>query len=307
MATGPASPRQRTEWTSRLPSQIESTDMTRETQTSPADGGQKIVLVTGASSGIGKTCAEYLAGRGMTVYGASRSLQNSDMGAYHTLRMDVTDDASVRHGVQQILGRHGRIDVVINCAGYGIAGAVEETDPQEAIAQFNTNFFGVHRVCRAVVPIMRQSRSGVIINVSSLAGLLAVPFQAFYSASKFAMEGMTEALRMEVRPFGIRVALIEPGDFKSEFPANRVSTVDSLKSGVYRELLERCVGVMREEEKNGKAPVPVARLAERIIHDPSPRLRYTVGPFGERLGPKLKSILPYRIYEYLFMKHYKLA
>jgi len=281
--------------------------MTRETQTSPADGGQKIVLVTGASSGIGKTCAEYLAGRGMTVYGASRSLQNSDMGAYHTLRMDVTDDASVRHGVQQILGRHGRIDVVINCAGYGIAGAVEETDPQEAIAQFNTNFFGVHRVCRAVVPIMRQSRSGVIINVSSLAGLLAVPFQAFYSASKFAMEGMTEALRMEVRPFGIRVALIEPGDFKSEFPANRVSTVDSLKSGVYRELLERCVGVMREEEKNGKAPVPVARLAERIIHDPSPRLRYTVGPFGERLGPKLKSILPYRIYEYLFMKHYKLA
>jgi NAD(P)-dependent dehydrogenase (short-subunit alcohol dehydrogenase family) len=281
--------------------------MTRETQTSPANSGGKVVLITGASSGIGKTCAEYLAGRGMTVYGASRSLQNSDMGAYHTLRMDVTDDASVRHGVQQILGRHGHIDVVINCAGYGIAGAVEETDPQEAVAQFNTNFFGVHRVCRAVLPMMRQSRSGVIINVSSLAGLLAVPFQAFYSASKFAMEGMTEALRMEVRPFGIRVALIEPGDFKSEFPANRVSTVDSLKSGVYRELLERCVGVMREEEKNGKAPVPVARLAERIINDPSPRLRYTVGPFGERLGPKLKSILPYRIYEYLFMKHYKLA
>ena len=282
-------------------------DMTRETPTSPADDGGKVVLITGASSGIGKSCAEYLAGRGMTVYGASRSLQNSDMGAYHTLRMDVTDDASVRHGVQQILERHGRIDVVINCAGYGIAGAVEETDPQEAIAQFNTNFFGVHRICRAVLPMMRQSRSGVIINVSSLAGLLAVPFQAFYSASKFAMEGMTEALRMEVRPFGIRVALIEPGDFKSEFPANRVNTADSLKSGVYRELLERCVGVMREEEKNGKVPVPVARLAERIINDPSPRLRYTVGPFGERLGPKLKSILPHRIYEYLFMKHYKLA
>jgi len=158
-----------------------------------------------------------------------------------------------------------------------------------------------------VLPLMRQQRSGVIINVSSLAGLLAVPFQAFYSASKFAMEGMTEALRMEVRPFGIRVALIEPGDFKSEFPANRVNTADSLKSEVYRELLERCVGVMREEEKNGKVPYPVARLVERIINDPSPRLRYTVGPFGERLGPKLKSILPYRVYEYLFMKHYKLA
>jgi NAD(P)-dependent dehydrogenase (short-subunit alcohol dehydrogenase family) len=282
-------------------------DMTQETQTSRKSGGGKVVLITGASSGIGQTCAEYLAGRGMTVYGASRSLQGGDAGRYRTLRMDVTDDASVRAGVQQVLERHGRIDVVINCAGYGIAGAVEETDPQEAMAQFNTNFFGAHRVCRAVLPMMRQNRSGVIINISSLAGLLAVPFQAFYSASKFAMEGMTEALRMEVRPFGIRVALIEPGDFKSEFPANRVNTADSVKSGVYRELLERCVGVMREEEKNGKAPVPVARLAERIINDPSPRLRYTVGPFGERLGPKLKSILPHRIYEYLFMKHYKLA
>lgn len=281
--------------------------MAQEARTSRKNDGGKVVLITGASTGIGKVCGEHLAGLGMTVYGASRSLAESDSGQFHTLRMDVTDDASVRDGVQQIQERHGRIDVAINCAGYGIAGAVEETSPQEAMAQFDTNFFGVHRVCRAVLPTMRQQNDGVIINVSSLAGLLAVPFQAFYSASKFAMEGMTEALRMEVRPFGIRVALIEPGDFKSEFPANRVNTADSVNSEVYRELLERCVGVMREEEKNGKVPYPVARLLERIINDPSPRLRYTVGPFGERLGPKLKSILPYRIYEYLFMKHYKLA
>ena len=281
--------------------------MAQEARTSRKSDGGKVVLITGASTGIGKVCGEHLAGLGMTVYGASRSLAESDGGQFHTLRMDVTDDASVRDGVQQIQERHGRIDVAINCAGYGIAGAVEETSPQEAMAQFDTNFFGVHRVCRAVLPTMRQQNDGVIINVSSLAGLLAVPFQAFYSASKFAMEGMTEALRMEVRPFGIRVVLIEPGDFKSEFPANRVNTADSANSEVYRELLERCVGVMREEEKNGKVPYPVARLLERIINDPSPRLRYTVGPFGERLGPKLKSILPYRIYEYLFMKHYKLA
>jgi NAD(P)-dependent dehydrogenase (short-subunit alcohol dehydrogenase family) len=281
--------------------------MAQEARTSRKNDGGKVVLITGASTGIGRVCGEHLAGLGMTVYGASRSLAESDGGQFHTLRMDVTDDASVRDVVQQIQERHGRIDVAINCAGYGIAGAVEETSPQEAMAQFDTNFFGVHRVCRAVLPTMRQQKDGVIINVSSLAGLLAVPFQAFYSASKFAMEGMTEALRMEVRPFGIRVALIEPGDFKSEFPANRVNTADSVKSEVYREPLERCVGVMRAEERNGKVPYPVARLLERIIHDPSPRLRYTVGPFGERLGPKLKNILPYRIYEYLFMKHYKLA
>ena len=264
-----------------------------------------MVLITGASTGIGRLCGKHLASLGMTVYGASRSLPSSVQ--FYALRMDVTDDASVTDGIKQIQEQQGRLDVVINCAGYGIAGAVEETSTQEAMAQFDTNFFGAHRVCRAVLPIMRQQRSGVIINISSLAGLLAVPFQAFYSASKFAMEGMTEALRMEVRPFGIRVALIEPGDFKSEFPANRVNTSASVKSNVYRELLDRCVGVMREEEKNGKEPYPVARLVERIINDPSPRLRYTVGPFGERLGPKLKSILPYRIYEYLFMKHYKLA
>jgi len=267
--------------------------------------GTKVVLVTGASTGIGRVCSEHLAGRGMTVYGASRSVPSGVQ--FQTLRMDVTSDASISDGIKQIHDQHGRLDVVINCAGYGIAGAVEETSPQEAMAQFDTNFFGAHRVCRAAIPIMREQRTGVIINISSLAGLLAVPFQAFYSASKFAMEGMTEALRMEVRPFGIRVALIEPGDFKSEFPANRVNTAGSVKSDIYREQMERCVGVMREEEKNGKAPYPVARLVERIINDPSTRLRYTVGPFGERLGPKLKSILPYKLYEYLFMKHYKLA
>jgi NAD(P)-dependent dehydrogenase (short-subunit alcohol dehydrogenase family) len=278
---------------------------TAQAATRTKNAGAKVVLITGASTGIGRVCGEHLAGLGMTVYGASRSLPSGVQ--FHALRMDVTDDTSVSGGIRQIQEQQGRLDVVINCAGYGIAGAVEETSPQEAMAQFDTNFFGVHRVCRAVLPIMRQEKAGVIINVSSLAGLLAVPFQAFYSASKFAMEGMTEALRMEVRPFGIRVALIEPGDFKSEFPANRLNTAASVKSEVYRELMERCVGVMQEEEKHGKVPYPVARLVERIINDPSPRLRYTVGPLGERIGPKLKSILPYRLYEYLFMKHYKLA
>lgn len=282
-------------------------NMPQKAQATAQKTKAKVVLVTGASSGIGRSCCEYLAGKGMTVYGASRSLSAGKVGAFNSLRMDVTEDASVNAAVQQIHESCGRIDVVINNAGNGIAGAVEETSAQEAMAQLDTNFFGVHRVCRAILPIMRRQQGGVIINISSLAGLLAVPYQAFYSASKFAVEGMTEALRMEVKPFGIRVALIEPGDFKTEFPANRRNTVEAEKSQVYREMVDRCVGVMQEEEKNGMDPLLVARLAERIIHDPSPRLRYTTGPFGERIGPKLKSILPYRIYEYLFMKHYKLA
>lgn len=268
---------------------------------------KRVVLIAGASSGIGRICGEYLAGKGMIVYGASRSLQAGNGSAFAALRMDVTDDDSVQRCVQTIHQEQGRLDVVINCAGYGVAGAVEETSPEEAMAQFDTNFFGAHRVCRAVLPIMRQQRSGIIINISSIAGLLAVPFQAFYSASKFAMEGMTEALRMEVRPFGIRVVLIEPGDFKTDFPTNRKNSSASQQSDVYRKSLERCVDVMKKEEQQGKVPYPVARLVERIIDMPSPRLRYTVGPFGERIGPKLKSVLPYRLYELLFMKHYKLA
>ncbi|HJX85034.1 MAG TPA: SDR family oxidoreductase, partial [Candidatus Angelobacter sp.] len=215
---------------------------------------KQVVLIAGASTGIGRVCAEYLAQKGMTVYGASRSLKAGSAAGFTALPMDVTNDNSVRQGVQQIVDQQGRLDVVVNCAGYGIAGAVEETSPQEAMAQFDTNFFGTHRVCRAVLPIMRKQKSGVIINISSLAGLMAVPFQSFYSASKFAMEGMTEALRMEVRPLGIRVVLIEPGDFKTDFPANRTSSADSQKSDVYREALERSVGVMREEEKLGKVP-----------------------------------------------------
>ena len=286
---------------------VDTMQSSQQTTTGIQNTTTNVVLVTGASSGIGRSCCEYLAGKGMTVYGASRSLSTGKVGTFNSLRMDVTDDASVNEAVQQIYGSCGRIDAVINNAGNGIAGAVEETSSQEAMAQMDTNFFGAHRVCRAVLPIMRQQRSGVIINISSLAGLLAVPFQAFYSASKFAMEGLTEALRMEVKPFGIRVVLIEPGDFKTEFPTNRRNTAEAEKSSIYREQVDRCVGVMQEEEKNGHDPLEIARLAERIIHDPSPRLRYTTGPLGERIGPKLKSILPYRIYEYLFMKHYKLA
>src|SRR5690242_2654497 len=157
--------------------------MVEQIQGAAKRSGAKVVLITGASSGIGRTCAEYLAGKGMTVYGASRSLTPGIAGPFHSMRMDVTDDESVQQGVRQVHERSGRIDVVINCAGYGIAGAVEETSSTEAMEQFDTNFFGVHRVCRAVLPLLRQQRDGVIINISSLAGLLAVPFQAFYSAS----------------------------------------------------------------------------------------------------------------------------
>src|SRR6266498_4866639 len=166
---------------------------------------QKVVIVTGASSGIGKSCAEYLKQRGHKVYCASRSTE--DQLSDGKISLDVDNDDSVNRAVQRVFEHAGRIDVVINAAGFGIVGAVEDTAIAEAKTQFETNFFGVVRVCKAVLPVMREQGSGLIINISSIAGLVSLPFQAFYSASKFALEGMTEGLRMEVAPFGVRIVL----------------------------------------------------------------------------------------------------
>jgi NAD(P)-dependent dehydrogenase (short-subunit alcohol dehydrogenase family) len=263
----------------------------------------RVVLITGASSGIGKICAEHLQGRGFRVYGASRTAPSSDSDYQH-IRVDVNDDASVTAGVDAIVAREGRIDVVINCAGFGIAGSVEDTSLDEAKAQFETNFFGVLRVCKAVLPTMRRQKSGLIINISSIAGVVSLPFQGFYSAGKFALEGMTEALRMEVLPYGIRVVLVQPGDFRTQFAANRKLTGESQNTSAYKERFGKALEIFEKEEANGADPQAIARLIERLIQKSHPKLRYSVGPAFQRLVPALKQILPHKLYERLFMKYY---
>jgi len=194
---------------------------------------------------------------------------------------------------------------VVNCAGFGIAGAVEDTSIEEAKGQFDTNFFGVLRVCRAVLPSMRAHRSGTIVNVSSIAGLVSLPFQAFYSASKFALEGMTEALRMEVRPFGIHVVLVEPGDTRTQFTANRRRTAAALcEHSPYRAAFAEAMGVVESEELAGVDPAPVAKVVSRAVHASAPDLRYTVGPAMQRLAPLIRGVLPFSVYETLMRKHY---
>lgn len=169
---------------------------------------RKVVLVTGASSGIGRSCAKYLSKRGYTVFGTSRHFPPANLletnGEFYTLRMDVTSEESVNEAVQAILSRT-EIDVLINNAGCALAGAIEDTSSEEALKELNTNFLGAHRVTRAVLPSMRKRNSGYIVNISSLAGSIPLPFQAFYSVSKFALEALTEALRMEVKPFNLRI------------------------------------------------------------------------------------------------------
>jgi NAD(P)-dependent dehydrogenase (short-subunit alcohol dehydrogenase family) len=271
----------------------------------------RVVLITGASAGFGKACAERLSELGHRVYGTSRRANFPDAPDLENhadplmIPMDVCDDDSVRRAVEFVLKHAGRIDVVVNNAGVGLAGSVEDTSVEEARALFETNFFGVLRVCRAVLPNFRAQKSGLIVNVSSLGGLVTIPFQGFYSASKYALESMSDALRMELRPFGVRVTLLEPGDFKTEFTENRVFSDESGEGSAYHENCQRAVSVMEHDERNGSDPRQLADLLAKIVTSRSPRNRYPVGGLGERLAVAARRVLPSALIDKALRAAYK--
>ena len=271
---------------------------------SPSDKEQQVVLITGASSGIGKACAEHLAARGFRVFGAQRHAapDQTRAGVIEHLTMDVDDDDSVNRAIQIVLEKAGRLDAVVNNAGFALMGSVEDTSIGEAKAQMETNFFGALRVCRAVLPIMREQGRGHIINISSLAGVLGLPFSGLYSASKFALEGMTESLRLETRRFGVRVVLIEPGDFRTQLPAKRRIASASETNDAYREAFTRFKASQDKDEAKAPTPEPVAHLVERILRSDSPSARYSIGMLGQRIVVPLKRLLPQRVFEWALSK-----
>lgn len=222
---------------------------------------QKVVLITGVSSGIGRATAELLARRGYRVFGGVRSPEKATAIKDVTfVRIDVRDEASVKAGVESVLQRAGKIDVLINNAGYSIVGAVEETSPEEAQALFDTNVFGVLRMSRAVLPAMRAQGSGRIINISSVLGFLPAPFMGLYAASKHAVEGLSESLDHEVRNFGIRVVLIQPSFTRTGLDSNAAQT--ALRINVYVDQFKRTIAAIKTTIKS--APEP-EKVAERIL------------------------------------------
>jgi len=277
---------------------------------------RKTVLVVGASSGIGRACAVHLARRGYGVFGTTRRLPDdveatlrrdlADFDRLEMISMDVDVAASVETGIRQVVERAGRIDAVVNCAGFGFGGSIEDTADDEAKAIFETNLFGTLRVCRAVLPIMRRQGSGTIVNISSIGGRIAVPFVGLYGATKFAVEGLTEALRMEVSRFGIRVVLIEPGDFATGFTDSRRPVRGALESAVYAEAYRSALAVIERDERGGVSPEAIGRLVARVLASHSPRLRYTVGPLFQRVAVRLKSILPSKLFGWGLRKYYRL-
>ena len=251
---------------------------------------QKVILITGASSGIGSACARHLLRQGLVVFGTSR-IQNKSQLPYHNVIMDVTDLQSVKAGIEYIYQKAGRIDIMINNAGIGIAGAVSDTSLEEAQHQFDTNFFGVLRVCQQVIPLMKSQQHGMIINMSSLAGLVSVPYQGLYSASKFALEGASQAMRMELAPHNIKVVLVNPGDFKTSFTDNRyiIQKYRHSPSSQFAKTLE----VIKKDEQKGSSPEKVGRLVAKIIQKKQPKANYLVGSPTEILFAKLlKFYLP---------------
>ena len=270
----------------------------------------RVILITGGSSGFGTACVNYLASRGHRVYGTSRRAEfpsNEDsLRAPLIIPMDVCEAASVEAAVAFILQREGRLDVLVNNAGIGHAGSIEDTSIEEGKAQLETNFFGVHRVCRSVLPVMRKQGSGLIVNIGSIGGLITIPFQGFYCASKSALMALTESLRMEVKPFGVQVTLIEPGDFKTGFTANRVFAAASQNASAYADRQDAAIGAMERDEQSGADPRDLAVLLEKIMEKKRVRPRYLVGMFFQKLAVWVKCILPASVFEKLIMSYYKL-
>lgn len=262
----------------------------------------KVVLITGASSGIGKTTAEFLTQKGFKVYGTSRSTRPDNF-TFNVLQLNVNETETIQKAIALVLKNEGRLDVVINNAGMGITGPIEDTPTEEMRNVFDTNLFGAIEVIKAVLPQMRQQKSGLIINITSIAGYMGLPFRGMYSASKAAFEIVTETLRMEVREFGIHVTNVAPGDFATNIAAGRYHT-PVFENSAYKEIYQKNLETMDAHVAGGGDPKEMAEKIYEIIQNPNPKIHYKVGTFLQKFSIILKRILPDKMYEKLLMGHY---
>ncbi len=263
----------------------------------------KVALVTGVSSGIGRETAQLLAERGFQVFGTVRNLRTAGgIDGVELIRLDVTDATVVAEAVRFVLQKAGLIHALINNAGYALTGALEETSIQEAQQQFDTNFFGVLRVTQAVLSAMRRQGFGRIVNISSAAGFLPMPYMGVYGASKHALEGYTETLDHEVRRFGIRALLVEPGFTKTNLETNSKLVRTALDA--YTDERKRVEESIEQKIAHGPGPRAVAEVVYRALTVGSPRLRY---PVGEGVGlTRLRRFLPAGMFDKGFRKQFRL-
>lgn len=268
----------------------------------------KVVLITGASAGMGKETVKLLLKRGYTVYGAARRVENmkdiASLGA-RVLQMDVTDEDSMVSGVNALIKAEGRIDILINNAGFGSYGAVEDVPIQDARYQMEVNVFGVARLSQLVIPFMRQQQYGKILNISSIGGKFALPLGGWYHASKFALEGLSDSMRNELKPFGIDVIVIEPGGVKSEWAEVAMANLMKISGqDLYRPMAQKFVDLSVKLEPKSAEPGVIAALILKAIEAKRPKFRY-VGGYLAAPTVLLRKLLPDRIFDQLTMSQIK--
>jgi short-subunit dehydrogenase len=258
-----------------------------------------VILITGASQGIGFELAQQFQKVGYRVVGVARTLLNQQY-LFDAQIMDVTNEEAIKKTITYIQKKYGRLDVLINNAGYGIAGPIEET-PLTAIKQlYDVNVFGMHQVTQASLPLLKKT-TGLIINIGSVAGDFTIPFQTFYSMTKSSVASYSEGLRLELKPFGVRVVNVKPGDTKSNFSKQRQKF--TTPSSAYQARTSRSLAVMEKDEKNGLPSISVFSICNRLIHQKNPAPQVTVGS-QYRIMQALKKVLPNRLVLWLVYQIY---
>ncbi|NER21389.1 MAG: SDR family NAD(P)-dependent oxidoreductase [Symploca sp. SIO1C2] len=260
---------------------------------------KKVALVTGASSGIGKSIVQQLLKDGWIVYGAARRVEKMNdivaMGA-QVLPLDVTDDTSMTGAVQTLVSTEGKIDALVNNAGYGSYGALEDVPISEAKRQFEVNVFGLMRLTQLILPTMRAAKSGTIVNISSMGGRIWMPIGGWYHATKYAVEVLSDALRMETKPFGIRVVVVQPGAIQSEWSSIAAQTLrDTSQGSVYGATVEPMARVLNHYN-NSSSPDVVAKAVSLAVNSPNPKRRYPT-PMDAKLLIFLHWLLPDFLWE----------
>lgn len=264
---------------------------------------QKVVFITGISSGFGKKTAELLAANGHIVYGTVRR-ETETMPNVNVLKMDLTDPSSIKQAVASVMQKEGHIDILINNAGAHTGGAIETSPFENIKLQMDTNVMGMVYMLKEVLPAMRQKRNGTIINFSSIGGLMGLPFQGFYSASKFAIEGLSEALRMEVKQFNIKVVVINPGDFHTNNTANRRNFLAKAANDPYAEQFAKSLSIIEKDENGGWPPEVLAKKLVKIVEAKHPCQRYVIATAEQKLAVVLKKILPSAWFMKILAPHY---
>lgn len=265
----------------------------------------KVIFITGASSGIGKAIGEYLSSKKYVVFGTSRNPDKIKDSTFPLVKMDVNDNESIKIAISEVMSRAQRIDVLINNAGVGITGPIEETPASEIENAFNTNLFGPINVIKAVLPTMREQGHGHIINITSIAGYMGLPYRGIYSATKAALEITIEAMRMETLQFGIRMTNVAPGDFATNIAAGRYHS-PVLEDSPYKKAYGNTLKLMDEHVEEGEDPIKMAKVVHDIINTPNPKIHYKVGAPLQKFSIVLKRILPDKLYERLILNHYDL-